>query len=207
MFDSILFDLDGTLWDTTDIVAEAWNTILENENGIDVRVTGAQLRGLFGRPLPEIASIIFPELSKEEQVSLIGRCCEEEHRALEKTPGILYPELEETLDALSKKYPLCIVSNCEAGYIELFLRVTGLTKYFTDHICPGDTGMGKGDNNLALVKRNGFQAPVYVGDTLGDANAAAYAKIPFIFAGYGFGQVTEYYAKINAFSELKSLLL
>ena len=67
--------------------------------------------------------------------------------------------------------------------------------------------MGKGDNNLALVKRNGFQAPVYVGDTLGDANAAAYAKIPFIFAGYGFGQVTEYYAKINAFSELKSLLL
>ena len=104
MFDSILFDLDGTLWDTTDIVAEAWNTILENENGIDVRVTGAQLRGLFGRPLPEIASIIFPELSKEEQVSLIGRCCEEEHRALEKTPGILYPELEETLDALSKKY-------------------------------------------------------------------------------------------------------
>lgn len=207
MFDSILFDLDGTLWDTTDIVAEAWNTILENENGIDVRVTGAQLRGLFGRPLPEIASIIFPELSKEEQVSLICRCCEEEHRALEKTPGILYPELEETLDALSKKYPLCIVSNCEAGYIELFLRVTGLTKYFTDHICPGDTGMGKGDNNLALVKRNGFQAPVYVGDTLGDANAAAYAKIPFIFAGYGFGQVTEYYAKINAFSELKSLLL
>lgn len=207
MFDSILFDLDGTLWDTTDIVAEAWNTILENENGIDVRVTGAQLRGLFGRPLPEIASIIFPELSKEEQVSLIGRCCEEEHRALEKTPGILYPELEETLDALSKKYPLCIVSNCEAGYIELFLRVTGLTKYFTDHICPGDTGMGKGDNNLALVKRNGFQAPVYVGDTFGDANAAAYAKIPFIFAGYGFGQVTEYYAKINAFSELKSLLL
>lgn len=207
MFDSILFDLDGTLWDTTDIVAQAWNKVLENEDGITTRVTGAKLRSLFGRPLLEIASIIFPELSKEEQVDLINRCCEEEHRALEKTPGILYPKLEETLDALSKKYPLCIVSNCEAGYIELFLQVTGLTKYFSDHICPGDTGMGKGDNNLAIVKRNNFQAPVYVGDTLGDANAAAYAEIPFVFAAYGFGEVTDYYAKVDSFAELKTLLL
>lgn len=207
MFDSILFDLDGTLWDTTDIVAQAWNASLEKENGITTRVTGAKLRTLFGRPLPEIAACILPDLSREEQLSVMDRCCEEEHRVLEQTPGILYPDLEDTLDALSKKYPLCIVSNCEAGYIELFLRVTGLTKYFTDHICPGDTGMTKGDNNLAIVKRNGFQSPVYVGDTLGDANAAAYAKIPFIFAGYGFGQVTDYYAKINTFAELKTLLL
>ena len=85
--DCIILDIDGTLWDTTPIVAEAWNVVLNKRTDVAWRATADNLKALFGRPLPVIASMIFPELSDEEQLVLIDECCEEEHRTLEQTPG------------------------------------------------------------------------------------------------------------------------
>lgn len=31
LIDSIIFDVDGTLWDSTDVVADAWNQIMEKK--------------------------------------------------------------------------------------------------------------------------------------------------------------------------------
>ena len=39
MIDSIIFDVDGTLWDSTDIVARAWNRILEQETNLEPTLT------------------------------------------------------------------------------------------------------------------------------------------------------------------------
>ena len=206
MVDSILFDLDGTLWDSTDIVADAWNQVLESEPKLDMHLTGEDLKKLFGRPLPEIAGILFSKFPKEEQLALMDKCCAHEHLALEQTCGRLFPHLEETLQLLSKKYKLFIVSNCEDGYIETFLKASNLSSYFTDFECPGNSGLLKGDNNKLIVKRNHLKSPVYLGDTQGDADAAAYAGIPFIFAKYGFGSVKEYKHSITQFSELPQLL-
>lgn len=206
MIDSILFDLDGTLWDSTEIVARAWNEVLAKETSIDLQLTADDLKGLFGRPLPVIASILFEKLPEAEQLALMDRCCHQEHIALSKECGTLFPQLEETLKILSSKYKLFIVSNCEDGYIETFLKVSGLSSYFTDFECPGNSGLLKGDNNKLIIERNHLQHPIYLGDTQGDADAAAYAGIPFIFAKYGFGNVSKYDYSIEAFSQLPDLL-
>ena len=187
MTDSIIFDVDGTLWDSTDVVADAWNHVLATETNLTPNLTGSCLKGLFGRLLPEIAAVIFPDLPKEQQMALIDRCCQEEHRALLRTPAPLYPDLVETLAALSKKYPLFLVSNCQAGYIEVFLEATGLSSYFTGHLCPGDTGLAKAENIQAIVKQYHLSHPVYVGDTDGDHKACQKAGVPFVHAAYGFG--------------------
>lgn len=81
-----------------------------------------------------------------------------------------------------------IVSNCQSGYIELFLKKTGLAPYVTDTECFGDTGMKKAENIRLVVARNGLQQPVYVGDTKGDEEAAHEAGVPFVHAAYGFGR-------------------
>lgn len=206
MVDSILFDLDGTLWDSTDIVATAWNKAIAEDKRLHLTFTGDDLKKLFGKPLPEIASIIFGELPRKDQLELMDRCCHEEHTALLKTCGTLFPKLEATLKELSTKYKLCIVSNCEDGYIETFLKASGLTEYFTDFECPGNSGLLKGDNIKLVVERNHFKQPVYLGDTQGDADACAYAKVPFIHASYGFGTVSNSKYKISAFSELPSYI-
>lgn len=206
MIDSILFDLDGTLWDSTEIVARAWNKVLAEEPSLDLQLTAKDLKELFGRPLPVIASILFEQLPEAEQLDLMDRCCHQEHIALSKECGILFPELEDTLKILSSKYKLFIVSNCEDGYIETFLQVSGLSSYFTDFECPGNSGLLKGDNNKLIIERNQLQHPIYLGDTQGDADAAAYAGIPFIFAKYGFGNVSHYDYSIEQFAQLPDLL-
>lgn len=187
--DSIIFDVDGTLWDSTHVIANAWDQLVKDQYDPSMNITSKILKSHFGKTLPTIAKDLFPKFPVEKQLEFIQICCEAEHEALLKTPPSVYEDLEITLEHLSKKYPLYIVSNCQAGYIEVFLTATKLGKYFKDHLCPGDTGLEKADNIKEIMKRNQLCDPVYIGDTLGDWKAAKEANIPFIFASYGFGQV------------------
>ncbi len=187
--DSIIFDLDGTLWDSTEIVANAWTEYLNNTEHMDITITVKKLKALFGRPMPQIAEKVFTGRSREEQLRLLDNCCQAEHRALLKHCAPLYENLEEALQTLSRKYQLYIVSNCQAGYIEVFLEASGLGRYFTGHLCHGDTGADKPETLSILIRRQGLKAPVYVGDTMGDFLSCQKAGVPFVFASYGFGEV------------------
>lgn len=187
--DSIIFDVDGTLWDASVSIANSWHNYIRNVEKLDMDITVDTLVPLFGQTLPEIAAQIFPQYPKEEQIRLVEGCCDAEHEALLLECAPLYEELEETLKVLSAHYPLYIVSNCQAGYIEVFLKTSGLGQYFKGHLCPGDTGNGKGANIRQIVKTYNLSSPVYVGDTIGDYKACLEAEVPFVFASYGFGQV------------------
>lgn len=189
--DSIIFDVDGTLWDSTDVVAKAWTDYLRQKEQIDLTITAGQLKTLFGKPLAEIATLVFPEYPENEQLRLIDGCCEAEHALLHITGAPLYEDLEKALQILSAQYPLYIVSNSQCGYIELFLEKTGFAKYFQGHLCNGDTGLDKGSNIRQIADQNGLKDPVYVGDTMGDFEACRKAGVPFVLAEYGFGEVSE----------------
>lgn len=187
--DSIIFDVDGTLWDSTEIVAQSWTAYLQETEHMDITLTAAQLMKLFGQPLSDIARQILPDFPEAEQLRLIDGCCQAEHAALLKKCAPLYEDLEKMLQIMSQKYPLYIVSNSQSGYIEVFLKTSGLAEYFKGHLCNGDTGLDKGSNILKLADTYGLKAPVYVGDTFGDYQACQKAGVPFILADYGFGEV------------------
>ena len=186
---SIIFDVDGTLWDSTFVVADAWNKIVKKEYDSHLSFTADDLKAQFGKLLPDIARSIFPKLPNDEQLHLIDLCCLQEHTDLLANPPALYDGMTESIQQLSKKNPLYIVSNCQAGYIEVFLKSTGLSGYFQDHLCPGDTGLAKADNIREIVRRHRLTDAVYLGDTMGDYTATKEAGLPFIFASYGFGKV------------------
>lgn len=204
--DGIILDVDGTLWDSTGIVAGAWTRAVR-ECGHDVLVTADMLKGLFGLTMAAIAERLLPQLSVEEQGRVMDLCCVYEQEALEADEcRICYPGVEDTIRELSGSVRLFIVSNCQSGYIELFLDKTGLGPYIKDIECYGNTNMGKADNIRLVAERNHLLAPVYVGDTQGDCDAAAQAGVPFVFAAYGFGEADRWDAKIGVFTELAHLL-
>lgn len=205
--DGIIFDLDGTLWDSTEGVSKTWSLVLSKYNYERKEVTVDDLYNCMGKQLDEIGKILFPKLNNDIRKNLMNQCCEAENEYLGEHGGILYPNVEETLKELYKKYKLFIVSNCQDGYIECFFKAHKLDKYFMDYECPGRTGLSKGENNKIIIERNQLMNAVYVGDTKGDAESAKVAGIPFIFANYGFGDVDEYQYKINSFEELLKISL
>ncbi|MCD7737261.1 MAG: HAD family hydrolase [Lachnospiraceae bacterium] len=204
--DGMILDVDGTLWNSTGIVAKAWTRAVRENGCPDMTVTPEMLQALFGRPMDVIADHLLPQLTPEHRYHIMKVCCGYEHQALrEDECRICYPGVPETIRELAAGVSLFIVSNCQAGYIELFLEKTGLGSYITDFECYGNNGKSKSENIRLVVERNALQAPVYVGDTQGDADAAKEAGIPFIFAAYGFGTADHADAEISSFAELISI--
>ncbi|TDL30826.1 HAD family hydrolase [Jeotgalibacillus sp. S-D1] len=203
--DSIIFDLDGTLWDPRETVLTSWNQALK-EQQYDKVLTKDDLTKTMGLQMHEIAAVLFTDLNESEQRKMMDQCIAVENPYVAKHGGQLYPELEETLKVLADKYRLFIVSNCQDGYIEAFYHYHKLDHYFSDFENPGRTGLSKGENINLIIRRNQLEDPVYVGDTQGDCNAARHAGIPFIYASYGFGDVEEYDRVIEKLADLKKIV-
>lgn len=190
-FDTIIFDLDGTLWDSTVPVTEAWNQAVHELGLDDLKLTVEQVCGTMGLSFEEIFAKLFPTVTKEEQVK-IGKQCElREGELLAKKGGTLYPGVIEGLGFLKSKYRLMVVSNCQKGYIENFIKHAGLEGVFEDIECYGNTQKPKSWNIQNIVERNDVKLPVYIGDTVKDESSAKEAGVPFIFASWGFGEAAD----------------
>ncbi len=204
---ALIFDIDGTLWDTRAIVARGYNVELERMGRPDLFLTAEYLTSLFGKTAREIADVIFADYPAGERLGLIMRCMETERRVMAADPcQVGYPKVKETLLALKERYRLFVVSNSECGYPELLIEKLGLEGIFEAHMCHGDTHLPKGDTIRILLERHGIEDAVYIGDTQGDLDACRKAGIPFIFCTYGFGQPECWDAAIDAFSDLPQVL-
>lgn len=203
MFDGLIFDLDGTLWNATDVICKTWNIILkEYENVRKEPVSIKELEGCMGLQLDEIGRRLFKNTDETTRKELMDKCCKLECEYLARDGGKLFPYVESTLYKLGSKYKLFIVSNCQNGYIESFYEGHNMSGYFTDQLCAEETGLSKGENNKIIIERNSLKNPVYIGDTQGDKESAVAAGIPFVYAKYGFGNVDSYDYKVESFKEL-----
>jgi phosphoglycolate phosphatase len=206
-FDGIIFDLDGTLWDSTNNVALAWQAALDEVDYLDEVMTQERVRSITGMTYDAIFDKLFPDLSSAQRAEVQALCAKHELEILHTRGGELYPALDETLAYLAGKYRLFIVSNCQSGYIEVFFKISQMEHYFAGHQCFGTKGNPKAENIKDIVNDHNLKSPVYIGDTMGDYDSATKAGVPFIFADYGFGKVEEgQIATISNFGELKDLL-
>ena len=202
----IVFDLDGTLWDSSQEVVSSWNEVLKNYQKGRYLITLEQMKEAMGLPMLELGKKLWPSLAEEEILPLLNECMEKENLYLLSHPGKLYPHVKETLEKLHSLYPLYIVSNAQKGYIEAFLQGTSLSSCFDDYLCWGDTLAPKEVTMKALQERNHLEECIYVGDTLGDELSSRKASFYFIHAGYGFGKAKNPDKKMEDFSSLPSLV-
>lgn len=206
MKDAIVFDLDGTLWDTVSAVVRSWNEVLDRRPEARAHLTEEAMRAYMGKTTEQIAALMLPALPLEEALALMAECTQSEYAYLRAHGGgRLFPDLVPTLHTLCAQYDLFIVSNCQSGYIEIFLEVHGVSDCFRGHTCPGDTGMGKAGNIRRILQEAGNPRAFYLGDTDGDERAAREAGVPFVHAAYGFGHAEHPDAVLTRFSDLPAL--
>ena len=205
-YESLIFDIDGTLWDSRALVAEGYNIQLAKEGLSHLAVNAEMFIPLFGKVMTEIADLIFPSIPAPERYALMERCMDTENVHLQNNPcKIGYPGIRETMEKLAEKHRLFIVSNSQQGYPELCISKLGLGDCFQGHLCFGDTGTNKGKTIRALRRKYDITDCAYIGDTQGDYEATLEAGVPFIWAAYGFGTPEGYNHKIDRFADLLNL--
>src|SRR5688572_26044400 len=78
--DSVIFDLDGTLWDTCATCAAAWNEVLQRHRIAFRPITEHDVRRVTGRPHEECIRAVFTEVAEDDLVTLIAETQEEDNR-------------------------------------------------------------------------------------------------------------------------------
>ena len=200
--DSLVFDLDGTLWDTCAPCAIAWNNVLASE-GIPYRtILADDVRAVTGKPHEDCIRITFSDLSEEQVKRISDLTMVEDNRVIDEQGGVLYDCVLSGLAAMKEKYRLFIVSNCQSGYIETFLRHNQCESLFEDIECWGNTGQPKPENLRRIIERNGLKSPIMIGDAEGDEAAARACGVPFAFVEYGFSNCIDPDLRFASFCQL-----
>ena len=204
--ESLIFDIDGTLWDSRALVAEGYNEVLNREGYPELCVDPEDLKKLFGKTMTEIADILLATVPEEKRYGIMDQCMEVgDGKLLDDPCDIGYPGVVETLEELSKRYRLFIVSNSQCGYPETTMDKLGIGHLIEGHMCFGDTGTDKGTTIRILMEKYGIGSAVYIGDTQGDYEASCNAGLPFVWVSYGFGVPEGYAYKADSFPELAEI--
>ena len=199
----LLFDLDGTLWDSAAPVAESWNEVFQRECPGLQPLTVDDIHGVMGMTMKEISLALYPDIRMERRDEIFDICCKYEVEYLYSHCGTLYPDFRTVMESLKGEgYDLAVVSNCQRGYVDAFLTSSGARDLFIDYEEWERTGLTKAENIRLVMERNGYTKGIYIGDTKKDREAALLAGIPFIHAAYGFGTVDSPDGMIHALSEL-----
>ncbi len=203
-FDSLIFDMDGTLWDAVDTYCDIWNESYRRMN-VDATVTRGQLLECMGLPIEAIMERIAPAGIDRRRFATVLRQVDAE--VMPVKGGRLYEGVAELIPQLARRYKLMMVSNCGEHGLDYFLGYTGLRPFFTDTLTHGQTGLDKEGNIARLIAKHGLKAPVYIGDTEGDCRSAHAAGVPMMHVRYGFGRCDDAEFSADSFADVAHFFL
>ena len=204
--DAVIFDIDGTLTNSTRAIIASWNRHLASLSCPHLLLDEETAGSLMGKTMDDWAVAVLPDLPLAEAREITEVMEQKENEEIRTSGTDLYPFVRETFELLSHDYDLFILSNCGKGYIEAVMAYAGIEEYVKGHICFGDNGLDKPDNLKKMVEDYQLEYPVYVGDTQRDQECCEIAGIPFIFVSWGFGDVPDAAYRCDSMKELPSII-
>jgi phosphoglycolate phosphatase len=204
VFDAVIFDIDGTLWNACAASARGWNLGLAQLDTRD-RVSAAQIAMVAGDPYEECVEALLPgmRLRHPNLLEVLSDC---ERVSVERSGGEFYDGALEAVSHVAHEFEVFLVSNCREWYLDLFLDLSGLGALLRGVDCYGRSGLPKSEMLSRAMHAHSLAAPVYVGDTARDEAAARTAGIAYIHVSWGFGKSQANPIIVDSFSQLLALL-
>ena len=135
--DSIIFDMDGTLWNATESYAKIWNVTC-NEFGIKAAFNGADLEKFMGMSIEDIMIHLLGDNRNVDKVQFLKMLGENEVAMMPSLGGVLYPSVKECLEKLHGNYRLFMLSNCSSKGLLNFVNFTGTAHLFDGLLTQGE---------------------------------------------------------------------
>jgi phosphoglycolate phosphatase len=216
-FQAILFDIDGTLFQTEKVALPAFRKTFDElrENGLfqgDTPEDG-KLTSVFGMTIPEVWETLLPDTDIKLRDRANEMFAHWELYLMQEGEGALYPGVKEALQALhDQNIKLYTCSNGEKRYVETVLDTQRIHHYFTKLYSAGEYKTEKKEELVARILQDHHLSPditVMVGDRQSDITAAKKNNLPAIGCKFGFadpGELKEADIRIDHFDQLLSAL-
>ena len=178
----VIFDLDGTLLDTLQDLADSVNYILK-ANGCQERSL-MEIRAMVGNGVRNLILQALPQDKKElvDEILPDFRAYYGAHSQIKTCP---YGGIAEALEAIRKEFPVAVASNKPDAMVKPLCRT-----HFGEIYALGERAerprKPAPDMVYAVMKELGVEKCVYVGDSEVDLETAANAGVPCLSVLWGF---------------------
>lgn len=177
MWQCIIFDMDGTLTQTNQLIFDSFNHIAERYQG--KRFSDSEITAMFGPPEEGALLGIAGKSRIEAALAEYLKYYRENHARLAK----VYPGIRELLEFVrSRDRKIALFTGKGTSTTTITLQEFGLTGYFDCVVTGNDVVRHKpsGEGIMKILDRFGLQPreALMVGDSVADLRASREAQVP-----------------------------
>ena len=185
----VVFDLDGTLIDSRQDLADAANALIVERGGSPVPVDAVTGMVGEGAALLVRRALTAAGLEANLDTDLARFLALYDDRLLAHTT--LYPGTAEALERIARDATMAVLTNKPQRPTEAILRGVNVSGYFAQ-VIGGDTPFGRKPDPAGLrhIMSSAGASPdetIFVGDSAIDLRTARAAGVPICLVKYGFG--------------------
>lgn len=212
MLQSLIFDMDGTLFQTEKILELSLDDTFNHLRSLNLWDSATPInkyREIMGVPLPKVWEALLPNHSNEVREQTDAYFLERLVENIRSGKGALYPNVKEVFSYLEENNcSIYIASNGLTEYLQAIVSYYQLEVTETFGIQQIQT-LDKGDLVKTIIKKYDIKKAAVVGDRLSDINAAKDNGLIAIGCNFDFAQEDELAQAdfvINDLMELKTIL-
>ncbi|PGE94835.1 nucleosidase [Bacillus pseudomycoides] len=214
MLQSLIFDMDGTLFQTEKILELSLNDTFNHLRSLNLWDTVTPInkyREIMGVPLPKVWEALLPNHSNEVREQTDAYFLERLVENIRSGKGALYPNVKEVFRYLKENNcSIYIASNGLTEYSQAIVSYYNLDNWVTETFSIQQIRtLDKGDLVKTIIKKYDIKKAAVVGDRLSDINAAKDNGLIAIGCNFDFAQEDELAQAdlvINDLMELKTIL-
>ncbi|MBM7703480.1 HAD hydrolase-like protein [Metabacillus iocasae] len=196
MLQSLIFDMDGTLFQTDKILELSLEDTFNHLRSLHLWDTDTPIdtyRKIMGVPLPKVWEALLPNHSNEVREQTDAYFLERLIENISSGKGALYPNVKEILTYLKDNhYSIYIASNGLVAYLQAIVKYYQLDYWVTETFSIQQIQtLDKGDLVKTIMKKYDIRHAAVVGDRLSDINAAKDNGLTAIGCNFDFAQEEE----------------
>ncbi|WP_394558013.1 NIF family HAD-type phosphatase [Priestia aryabhattai] len=207
---AIIFDMDGTLFQTEKILEISLHSTFNDLRNKDLwkkETPIEKYRNIMGVPLPVVWETLLPHHNQNirEDANLIFH--KQLIKSIKNGKGALYPNIEETFEKLSQYFQLYIASNGQKEYLKEIVKYYKMDRWIQQTYSIEEIQSGNKSDLVSKIKANHqITEGIVVGDRLSDIKAGKDNNFFTVGCRFDFSQESELKQADIIISDLSELL-